>query len=137
MEFDQDDEKKKLNELFHSVGGVNIPASNYLAAAGNAYRNLRVADAPTITSGGIQVVRDSRSPLVQAADVLGNFALSWLFTKLGDVSKKRIERAKAFEAVFRDTMNSFDPQAHLVQEGNDLRLRNEGQVRLRIHWVRD
>ena len=82
-------------------------------------------------------MRDRHSPLVQAADVMGNFAMSWLFRELGDNSKKRTKRAKLFHKVFGDIMDSFNAAHDLELAGqNDLQLRDAaaGQVRLRLYW---
>jgi hypothetical protein len=65
-----------------------IGAAPYLRAVYGAFRKLSFPNAPAMGAGGIQVVPDETSRVVQAADVVGNFAMAYLFFEIGSRGKR-------------------------------------------------
>lgn len=108
-----------------------------LAKAANAYRECTFPEAPSIADYAVETMRDNRSMLIQAADVLGNFSMAHVFVTLGHKSKKRTSKAALLGEVFGDTMASFDFSSHIDLRDNDFTLRAGGsltlQIRLRPH----
>jgi hypothetical protein len=70
---------------------------------------------------------DTKSFAIQAADVMGNFSMAYLFYKKGDNSKKRNLKAKLFIDCFGDTIDaSILKQINL--SGNDIELLVYGSI---------
>lgn len=98
----------------------------------NAYRNSQFPNAPEFADNPVETMKDSQSMLIQAADVLGNFSMSYVFIKLGNRSKKRAAKAQLFANVFGDTFERFDFSSSIVMQGNDIYLKEGGSLTLQI-----
>ncbi len=104
------------------VNGKSLPATRLLAILGEAYRKQCFPRSPQLVPSGLEFVDSSSSFLVQAADVLGNFSVNYLMSKLGTVSKGRAMKAKIFEAVFGDLLTQSQFGQFAVLTGSQAEL---------------
>ena len=79
-----------------------MSGSAVLAKFSNAYANRLFPDAPRTAADGslVAILPSEQSYLVQAADVIGNFAFSHAMYVLGLQTKGRERKSRIFEAVF-------------------------------------
>lgn len=122
IEIDSDDISARLAQSNVQVRGREIPTGKLLTTAYSAYREKQFPRSPTLPAGGICVMRDKKSRMIQMADVFGNFALAHLFVKLGDTSRKRRAKAELFRDVFGDILGTDEDvtsKCRLV-DGNDI-----------------
>jgi hypothetical protein len=75
-----------------------------------------------LVPSGLEFVDSSSSFLVQASDVLGNFSVNYLMSKLGTVSKGRAMKAKIFERVFGDLLTQSQFGQFAVLTGSQAEL---------------
>jgi len=127
IEIDSDDVKEKFPNLDTIIKGHSFTADWLMTKLYNAYRQIQFANSPQLEKGGITVLKDQNSLAVQAADVIGNFATSYVYYKLGNTSKKRILKGQIFEKVFGDKYGAenFASSIKLVGQ-NDLEILSEG-----------
>ena len=133
VEIDSDDIKRKYPSLKTKIRGIDISSTFLLIKFYNAYRNYLFPDLPVLQENGVEVLKDQKSIMIQAADVIGNFSTSYIFYKLGDTSKKRKLRAEIFEEVFGDKFScmEFQDKIEIVNQ-NDLKLKKEGALTLKL-----
>jgi len=136
IEVDSDSVSEKLRNSAANFGAVSVPTANLLSAAYGAYRNTVFRTSPVMVHGGIKVLKDAKSRAIQAADVFGNFALSFLFFKLGDTSNKRAAKAKIFENVFGDVLDTSKIHSSVALfNANDIKIINPGGFTLSVSLV--
>jgi hypothetical protein len=132
LEIDRDAATKDFNASTFAKDGQQLPAELLLRAAYRAHRRLVPSGVPDIAEPGIRIVSDTKSLLVQAADVLGNFAMSYAFMRLGRPSKKIAEKGAIFERVFGDLLVNEDISAMARLVGSDLELLTPGAMTLHL-----
>lgn len=127
IEIDSDDVKEKFQNLNTIIKGKSFTADWLMTKLYNEYRQIQFANSPQLEKRGIAVLKDQNSLAVQAADVIGNFATSYMYYKLGNTSKKRILKGKIFEKIFGDMYGTekFASSIRLVGQ-NDLEILSEG-----------
>lgn len=133
IEIDSDVISKKLATSNVTVNGGSLPLAQVLGRAYSAYRSQLFQSSPILGVGGIKALNDAKSRAIQLADVYGNFALAYIFNKLGHASKKRRLKADIFEKVFRQEINPGPIHAAARLAGaNDIELTTPGGLSLRI-----
>lgn len=133
IEMDEHSSFNDLNTVVRQSNGNNIDANLILKAVYNGYAKKLFPKSPLLLENGITVMKDSKSKLVQAADVIGNFSMAYVFVKLGKVSKSKEAKAALFEEVFGDTMEGWD-FSRLTLQDNDLIIEGDGDLKFRIGW---
>lgn len=130
VELDRDDRKDVLAKLAGSGPAAPLSAAALLRAFYHAHRTLVFPTAPRL--GELRVLPDEASAVVQAADVIGNFAMAHGFVCLGASSPHRTTRAALLEGVLdlEDAREFF--QANVEMQGNDLVLKQGAAIRLEI-----
>jgi hypothetical protein len=97
----------------------------------NFYNNYRVVseykDSPLLIKNGVSFLNDTKSFAIQAADVMGNFSMAYLFYKLGDKSKKRNLKARLFFDCFGDSIEESTLKK-IILSGNDIELSVYGSI---------
>lgn len=127
IEIDSDDVKEKFANLDTIIKGHTFSADWLMTKLYSAYRNNQFANSPQLEQGGITVLKDQNSLAVQAADVIGNFATSYVYYKLGSSSNKRIRKGQIFEKVFGDKYGAENFASSIKLAGqNDLEILSEG-----------
>jgi hypothetical protein len=114
------------SDLRHVFPQLIVPASHLLKFFYEAYRKRQFSNSPPLTENGIKALWDEESYLIQAADVFGNFALSYVFKCLGKKSNTNDLKAKLFFEVFREQIQLFDFAPEFQIQGNDLVKKTEG-----------
>jgi hypothetical protein len=140
VELDEDDLNRELHSLSLPIGGQNFSAAWLLTTALNGYRKRQFPDAPEFLTGAVRPVQDEKSPLVQAADVLGNFSMNFVFWKLGITSRGKVRKAEIFDHVFGRQVESQDFLKQITVSGNqnqDLKLARDGQAVFRHGWYEE
>ena len=136
VEMDECEQLKDLEEAVHEVLGVAISGHVLLKGMYNGYAKKQFPKAPLLPDNGIHVMRDSKSFLIQAADVLGNFSMAYVFVKLGKKSKSKEAKAALIEEVWGDTIDAFDFSSQVSLAGEDLVLNDgQGAITFRIGWT--
>ena len=139
VEMDECTSLKDLALCIPGAYGTIHTAQELLQTIYNGYAAKKSPRLPLLASLGINTMPDSRSFLIQAADVFGNFSMALTFAKLGDTSKKRQEKARLIERVFSDRMPLIDFSGALTLTGNDFVLRGDKESVKFISgwWVND
>ena len=135
VELDECTLYKGLDGVVDHQAGVPIPAGTLLKGLYNGYAKGLHSRTPLLPEDGVRVLKDSKSALVQAADVIGNFALAYFFVALGSRSKSRVAKANVLRSVFGDEMPVVEPGDKIALLGNDLILKDNGSVTFKICWV--
>ena len=135
VEMDSHTSLKDLNQAVHQVAGVPIEAATLLKGLYNGYAKGLHPRTPLLPDDGVIVLEDEASALIQAADVIGNFAVAHIFVRLGMATTGRAAKAKIIEAVAGDEINAFDPTGKIAVSGQDLVLGTDGSVTFRVAWV--
>lgn len=92
-----------------------------------AYRKQQFPSSPNVVKDAIQTAPDESSPLIQAADVVGNFSTAYVFDRLGKQSKANELKAKIFHSVFGEFgIDVIDHSAYVEIVEDDLRLKHPG-----------
>jgi hypothetical protein len=122
IEIDQDTPLSTFAAQTFVAHGKSMPATQLLAALAEAYRKQYFPRSPQLVPSGLAFVDSSSSFLVQAADVLGNFSVNYLMSKLGTVTKGRALKAKIFETVFGDLLTQSQFGQFAVLTGSQAEL---------------
>lgn len=135
IEIDSDDIKKKLPEVIVKNGQLELTGAWYLKTFCNKYRDLRFPGAPSLTDS-ISPLPDSKSALIQAADVFANFLLSHIFVLSGHPSSKRKEKSDLLVAVFGDEIGISQSLLDQIKRvgKSDLDLDIEGAITYRYGY---
>jgi hypothetical protein len=123
-----------LAAVAHQVGGTSIMAATLLKAMYNAYARKLHDRTPLLPDDGVKVMKDSKSALIQAADVIGHFAMNYMFMRLGHTSKKKVLRGKMLADAFGSDVDAFDPTGKATLSGNDFALVDEGSFTFKVSW---
>jgi hypothetical protein len=123
VEIDEDSRIKILGSRTVVVQGKTISDEQFLEKVYQAYRKAFFPNCPLLVKNGISVLKDSKSPMIQAADVVGNFMASYIYMKLGDKNQDRTLKGKMFERVFGDALSGKQFHENLKIAGqHDLEL---------------
>ena len=109
-----------------TAGDQTIDGSIPIYAASEAYRKRVFPNSPVISKSGIFVLRDEDSFFIQAADLFGNFSLSYAFKCLGKESKSNDLKSKIFAEVFKELATPERIVSALEISGDDLVLKDDG-----------
>jgi len=134
VEMDSHTSLKDLNQSVHQVIGIQIDAATILKGLYNGYAKSLGPRTPLLPDDGVTVLDDEASVMVQAADVIGNFAVAHMFVRLGKATSGRVAKARLLESVTGDEINAFDPAGKLALAGEDLVLMHEGAITFRVAW---
>lgn len=130
IEIDRDDRLDVLAKLTGVGPAASLSAAAVLRAFYHAHRRIYYPTAPEM--GELRVLPDEQSAIVQAADVIGNFAMAHGFVCLGASSVNRTTRATLLESILDlDGATEFF-RTNVDLQGNDLVLKKEGAIRLDI-----
>jgi hypothetical protein len=135
IEIDSDNVSAKLALNGVVISGQTIATAKILGFAYEAYRKKLFPSSPQLCSNGICALDDAKSRAIQAADVFGNFALSYIFVQLGHPSKSRALKASIFERVFSNEITPGPIHTTATLTGptnNDIQLTQSGGLTLRI-----
>lgn len=133
LEIDQDDVTRALGSSSVVTPKGQIALERVLAALYRGYRRHQFPASPELKDPhGIAILRDSKSRLVQAADVMGNFAMSYALHHLGDPSSTRATKAAVFASVFGDLVHPGMISDAAVLQGNEMTWKQSGALTLRI-----
>ncbi|HEY4130669.1 MAG TPA: hypothetical protein VGM50_08620 [Gemmatimonadaceae bacterium] len=104
-----------------------------LAAVYEGHRELLFSKAPPLDGpGSVRVLSDTKSVMVQAADVVGNFVMAYALHHLGEASKSRAVKASVFRSVFGDVLDPATVKKAAVLTGNEMTWIQPGALTLRI-----
>jgi hypothetical protein len=135
VEVDSDHISQRLATSTVSVASASIPTAKLLERAYEAHRIMQFPTSPPLGASGIRALDDAHSRVIQAADVFGNFALGYIFHKLGHPSKTRRIKAEILERVFATELSAGPIHTACSLAGptnNDIRLTQPGGLTLRI-----
>jgi hypothetical protein len=127
---DADDTFKLFPSLKAIVNGQTIEAESMLASVYNDYRFARFPSSPVLVNPGVEICRGSKSFLIQATDVIGNFSLAYVYAQAGKASSRVAQKAKSYSDVFGDILDDAILAAGCTFVGDELRLRQEGALTL-------
>jgi len=137
IEVDSDSISKLLHSSAASFSGCSVPTAQLLSAAYEGYRKKVFRKSPALVSGGIRALDDANSRIIQAADVFGNFALSYVFYHLGKRTKNRTAKTTIFTNVFGDILDPSQISNSVQLVGaNDIQLINAGGYTLSVEPIR-
>jgi hypothetical protein len=128
LEVDDDTEAARFAAQNVVVGSRTISAPELLASLADAYRNHQFPNAPRFDRPGITIIDSAASLLVQAADVLGNFSVNYLFSRHGPTTPGRAVKAQIFEDVFRDILPSTQFGQLCKLSNAELELQTQGAL---------
>lgn len=134
VEMDSHTSLKDLNQAVHQAAGVPIEAATLLKGLYNGYAKGLHPRTPLLPDSGVVVLDDKASAVVQAADVIGNFAVAHMFVRLGMATSGRTAKATILETVAGNEINAFDPAGKIMVLGQDIILANDGSVTFRVAW---
>jgi hypothetical protein len=124
-----DDSKlmQQFNAATVSIKGKDFGLPHLAGMQFRAYRKQEFPSSPNVIKDAIQTVPDENSPLIQAADSVGNFSMAYVFNRLGKQSKANDLKAEIFHSVFGEFgIVGIDHSAHVEIIGDDLRLKHLG-----------
>lgn len=133
VELDKDSGYADLASMTWSNGPRSVPAAVIFKTMLNAYRTKQFPSAPSLADNPLDVMDDEKSMIVQAADVLGNFSMAYMFVKLGKTTKTRVSKADLFDQIFGDTLEDFDFLKNMTLHNDDIILNVDGYINFRIY----
>lgn len=120
-----------FNNLELEIGPVKIKANKLLGTMYNGYRKLQFPNSPALLNDNIKVTKDDNSYAIQAADIIGNFSLSYIQKKLGHSSQTIDDKAEIFSEVFGDKFNHVNLENDIeLTETKEIKLKYDGQQTL-------
>ncbi|NLX97807.1 MAG: hypothetical protein GXY83_16715 [Rhodopirellula sp.] len=118
---------KQFNTAQVTVKGKALSLPYLTGMLYRAYRKQMFPSSPEVVRDEIRTAPDETSPLVQAADVVGNFSTAYVFRRLGKESKANDLKADIFHDVFGEFgIDGIDHAASIEIDGEDLRLKQPG-----------
>ncbi len=111
-----------LNSCELLLDGCKISSQLPIIAALRAYGREIFPNAPEVERESIMICPDEDSFLVQAADIIGNFATAFAFRQLGKCSKSNEAKCSAFEQVFGDILDLTRFPIEVRLNGDNLEL---------------
>lgn len=122
-----------FNDLELEIGPVKIRANKLLGTMYNGYRKLQFPNSPTLFDDNIKVTKDDNSYVIQAADIIGNFSLSYIQKKLGHSSQTVDDKAEIFGEVFGDKFSHINIANDIeLTETKEIKLKFDGQQTLKF-----
>lgn len=115
----------ELNSSEIELAGGKISGQLPIVAALRAYRRKRFQNAPEVQHESIFICPDEDSFLVQAADIIGNFATAFAFRQLGKCSNSNDAKCSVFEQVFGDILDRTSFPNVIRLDGDDLVLNSD------------
>jgi hypothetical protein len=130
VEVDRDDESAPFVTLNATIQGRPFTARRLFAVALDAYADQRFPHAPRVKRDGtsIDILDSKRSWLVQASDVLGNFAMNYAFRDVGPTTAGRLRKAQIFENVFGGWFSGPGPRQFFFKAGDEIAPVQDGAV---------
>jgi len=137
VEMDTHDSLKNLNKMINNAGSDPVDIATVLKDLYNIYAKDLHSRTPVLPNDGIKVLDDNDSIMVQAADVIGNFAMANIFLNLGKKISGNLEfKVKIFKEVFGDNVSAFDPGNKLTLCGDDFIISDvKGSLTFKIRFV--
>jgi len=118
-------------EVSNAIASTTMSSKQLLTVIYNEYRKLQFPNSPTLMDNGIYVKPDENSFLIQAADIMGNFSLSYIKKKLGEESKTINEKAEIFSEIFGDKFDDKNFSIDFeIAETREINLKFDGQQTL-------
>jgi len=132
IHLDSDSMLKRISSTELLVNNKEVSPNDVIFSSLNTYRKLRFSDAPEITRGGIHVLNDEDSFVIQAADMFGNFSTAYAAKELGYDSKTNNLKAGAFFDVFGDLIDSSKLKDMVELIDNEVSLKDSGAFNFTI-----
>jgi hypothetical protein len=134
LEIDQNATTAVFASKTVNVARGSLSGTRLLELLAEAYRKQRFPGSPALAPSAIAIVESSTSLLVQAADVLGNFAMNYLIHNLGPTTPGRTAKARIFESAFQDVLpqTQFGQLASLNGLQLELGLKNAGALTFEV-----
>lgn len=131
LEVDQDDISAPFMTLTEQIQGTSFAASRLFSIALDAYIKKQFPHSPRPKRDGtsISVVDSATSFMVQASDVLGNFAMNYAFSETGPTTPGRRQKARSFENVFGAILSGPGPRHFFAQRGDQITPTLSGSVK--------
>jgi hypothetical protein len=122
VEVDRDNESAPFMSLNANIRGGSFTARRLFAVGLDAYTDQMFPHAPRVKRDGMSIdVLDSHlSWMVQASDVLGNFAMNYAFKDAGPTTAGRLRKAQIFENVFGDWLSGPGPRQFFIERGDEI-----------------
>lgn len=127
VELDSEKATTTIGDMQVAYGGTHLSASIVMEKLVNAYASKVSPGAPRIERGGLRVVRDEESAMVQAADLIANLSAAFVRSRLGDQSKTLTEKASVFLQAFGTILPSPIPSFEELQLDSG---HGRGEIRL-------
>jgi hypothetical protein len=129
LDLDEDTVLARLALSKTTFGATEISTSRLLAILSNAYSGQRFPDAPRFAADGssISVKPGAQSFLIQAADVVGNFAFAHLTAELGLSTPGRQNKSQIFQRVF-GAMPHIDLSGLATLASGEVQTTSDGEV---------
>ncbi len=136
IEMDDCGQANDMEQHIQQADSSTVTGQDLLNKMYNEYIAERAFTTPSLFSNGIKVMSDTRSFLIQAADVFGSFSMAYTFVKLGNESEKRKAKAALIQEVVGDRISEIDFSRQVSFVDNDLVL-NDGQESIvyRLGWT--
>ncbi|GAH48394.1 unnamed protein product, partial [marine sediment metagenome] len=122
VELDSDSKFKDLDSLSFISSGKKLTAKWLLGKSLNAYRQKCFPNSPILDRNIVTCLDDENSVMIQAADVVGNFSMAYIFVKLGRETTGRRGKANLMKNVFGKYIEKFDFSKHMKVKGDDIQL---------------
>lgn len=118
---------RQFNTASVVFGGHTFTLPHLAGMLYRAYRTRCFPTSPKVPGDEIRTAPDEDSPLVQAADVVGNFSTAYIFQRLGKKTNANDLKAKIFHDVFAECgIDEVDHATSVEMAGDDLRLKRPG-----------
>lgn len=130
LEIDEDIKTASFNALKTTIEGCDLTAARIFAVALDAYASKQFSNCPRLNrdGSGIRILPSEKSFLVQASDVVGNFATAFAFADIGPTSRGRERKAQIFQDVFGDALPTAGPKHYLDPAGKEITPALDGEV---------
>ena len=136
IEFDKCSQFSNISEHIIKDDGTTTTEQALLVHLYNGYVNENYERTPLLAENGIAVKKDTKSFLIHAADVFGNFCMNLMFAKLRHSSKKKNTKAAIISKVYSDRMDLIDFSEFVTFDGDDLVLaHNKEAIIHRAGWT--
>lgn len=138
VEMDSHESLKDLDQVVHETLGVQVDAATLLKGMYNGYAKGLNERTPLLPDGGVSVLDDEASVMVQAADVIGNFAMAHIFVRLGKDTTRRKAKSDVlydYDVLGSEELDALKPRGRLTFSGNDLVLSKEGAITFKVAGV--
>ena len=117
------DSDKHLEKLIRKHQHGTLSAEQLLSILVNSYRNQKFRRSPVVDE--VRVTKDTRSYMIQAADVVGHFSMNAIFHEIGTASKSKLEKSEVIRSAWGPQFNlPPDLKQEIVLRNNDLVLVN-------------